>query len=124
MHSTIYTIHGHNDAKVQAVMVEMAKLGAPIIRVVDLGDSYMAIEGTHRLEAACRLGIAPELIVLEQSDMVEADSLDIDGLQAGESYTAGEIAGELESQGSGCYRIEYDGTLTLVFNGQFIPNYV
>ncbi len=71
MHSRIYTMHGHNNRRVAEVMAEMEKLGTPSIRVVDCGDHYMAIEGTHRMEAACRLGIAPNLIVLDQDELVE-----------------------------------------------------
>jgi hypothetical protein len=120
MITTLYTIHGHSDAKVETVMTEMAMLGTPQVRVVDCGDHYMALEGTHRLEAAARLGIVPNLIVLEQDELVSADTLDWDYLQAGESYTAGELAGEIYSDGSGCYKIE-DGLLRLIFNGRFIP---
>lgn len=119
--TTLYTMHGHNEAHVERVMAEMAALGAPTVRVVDCGDHYMALECTHRLEAAARLGIAPALVVLDQSDMVDADSLDIDILQAGQSYTAGELAGEVYSDGCGCYRIEADGTIELRFNGRHIP---
>lgn len=119
-HSVLYTIHGHNDAKVEAVMAEMGTLGAPTIRVVDCGDNYMALEGTHRIEAAARLGIAPNIVILDQDDLVEADSLDWDYLQQGESYTAAELASEVYSDGCGCYRIE-DGLLTLKFNGTHIP---
>lgn len=119
---TLYTIHGHNEHKVLRVMTEMQTLGAPTIRVVDCGDHYIAIEGTHRLEAAARLGIAPNLVVLEQGDLVPASSLDcIDHLNQAECYAAGEIASELYSVGSGCYMIEDEGMLSLVFNGRHIP---
>lgn len=120
MITTLYTIHGHSEAKVEAVMADMANLGAPSIRVVDCGDHYMALEGVHRLEAAARLGIAPNLIVLEQDDLVEADSLDWPDLARGESYTAGDLAGEVSGDQRGCYKIE-DGLLTLTFNGRFVP---
>lgn len=119
--SALYTIHGHNEARVAQVMEEMQHLGAPSIRVVDCGDHYMALEGVHRFEAAARLEIAPKLIVLSQDDMVEASSLDWDWLLSGESYTAAELASEAYSQGSGCYRIEDDGTISLRFNGHHIP---
>lgn len=116
--STLYTIHGHNEAKVAAVMAEMATLGTPTIRVVDCGDYYMALEGVHRLEAAARLGIAPNLTVLESDALVEADSLDWPDLERGAaSYAAGELAGEVSGDQRGCYKIE-DGLLTLTFNGR------
>lgn len=74
MSTTLYTIHGHNEARVLQVMEEMRTMGAPTIRVVDCGDHYMAIEGTHRLEAAARLEVAPNLVVLEQDELVAAAS--------------------------------------------------
>jgi hypothetical protein len=122
MVTTLYTIHGFNEAHVEAVMAEMRTLGAPTIRVVDCTDHYMAIEGTHRLEAAARLGLSPNLAVLDQDETIEIDSLDIDGLETDRPYTAGEIAAEVYSDGAGCYRIE-DGQLTLAFNGRHIPTY-
>lgn len=117
----LYTIHGHNDAKVLQVMDEMRRLGAPAVRVVDCADHYMALEGTHRLEAAARLGIVPNLVILAQDELVAADSLDWDYLQAGERYTAGELAAEVYSDGAGCYAIDQDGRLDLTFNGRFVP---
>lgn len=119
--STLYTIHGHNDAKVARIMDEMWSLGAPVVRVVDCGDYYMALEGVHRLEAAARLGIAPKLIELAQDDLVAAASLDWQDLQSGESHSAGELAGEVSGDQRGCYKID-DGLLTLVFNGRFAPS--
>lgn len=115
---TIYTIHGIDAEKVEAVVQEMRSLGAPKIRVVDCADHYMAIEGTHRLAAACKLGIVPELIVLAQDDMVAADSLDTEYFAAGESYTAGEVAGEMHSESCGAYRIAEDGTLECQYAGK------
>ena len=106
--------------KIARVMGEMQSLGAPVVRVVDCGDHYMALEGVHRLEAAARLGIAPNLIVLDQDELVAADSLDWQDLQSGESYAAGELAGEINGDNRGGYRID-DGLLTLVFNGRFVP---
>ncbi len=122
MITSLFTLHGHNEQYVLAVMDEMRNLGAPKIRVVDCGDHYVAIEGVHRLEASARLGIAPNLVVLDKNEMIEADSLDIEIFQSGENYTAGEIAGKCYSQGSGCYHIDEDGTLTLVFNGRWVPD--
>ena len=91
---TIYTMHAATPDHLSEVMAEMRKLGVPTVRVVDCGDYYMALEGTHRLHAAADLGLAPALVVLAQDELVEADSLDWQDLQAGEIYTAGELAGE------------------------------
>ena len=121
MVTTLITIHGINETYLAAVMATMRTLGAPTVRVVDCGDHYVAVEGTHRIEAAARLGLAPVLDVLEQDTLVQADSLDLDWLQAGESYTAGEIAGEVYTVTSGIYRIERDGTVALVSASPIIP---
>jgi hypothetical protein len=94
---TLYTIHATDADHLAEVTAEMRVLGAPTVRVVDCGDHYMALEGTHRLHAAADLGLAPNLIVLAQDDLVAADSLDWDyrGLWVAASYTAGELAGEV-----------------------------
>jgi hypothetical protein len=111
MISVLYLIHTVDPAKLATVKAEMLTLGAPTIRVVDCGDHYMAIEGCHRLVAAAELGITPILDVLGQDDMIEANSLDIDAFQAGETYTAGEIAGELHGMHNPVLKINRDGTL-------------
>lgn len=110
----LYTIHGVKPSKVERIVREMQTLGAPSIRVVDCGDHYRALEGTHRLAAAEQLRIAPQLVILAPDDLVRADSLDWPDLQEDQTYTAGELAAEIASSGNGCYSIEYDGTLRLV----------
>jgi hypothetical protein len=62
----------------EAVKAQMLKDGAPVIRVVDCTDYYQAIEGSHRLTAAYELGIDPKFIVLDQDDIVNIDTLDLD----------------------------------------------
>jgi len=111
MISALYLIHAVDPAKLAAIKAEMLTLGAPTIRVVDCGDHYMALEGCHRLAAAAELGIAPVLDVLDQDDMIDADSLDIDAFQAGKTYTAGEVAGELHGMHNPVLKINRDGTL-------------
>lgn len=111
MIDSLYTPHKVDGAKLEAVTADMARLGAPTIRVVDCGDHYMALEGCHRLAAAAALGIAPNLVILEQEDLVDADTLDIDGLERGETYTAGEVAGNLHDTRNPVYTISHDGRL-------------
>ena len=89
----------------------MQLLGAPTIRVVDCGDYLMALEGVHRIAAAAQLGIALDIDILDQADMVAADSLDWQDLQRGETYTAGELAGEAYSPSCGIYRLNDDDTV-------------
>lgn len=66
---------------------------------------------THRVSAAAELGVALNLDILEQDDLIAADSLDWQDLQAGESYTAGELAGEAYSPSCGIYRLNDDDTV-------------
>ncbi|MBF6615549.1 MAG: hypothetical protein ITG07_02365 [Candidimonas sp.] len=104
---TIYTIHAPDTEKLEQVIAEMRELGAPTIRVVDCGDFFMALEGSHRVPAAAELGITPTLVVLEQDDLVDADSLDWqDYLQEGQQYTAGELAGEVRGHGNCAYSFD------------------
>lgn len=93
----IYAIHAPFADRLEAVKMEMAVMGAPTIRVVDCGDYYMALEGSHRLAAAHALGLTPELIVFEQDDVLDITQFDwFDAANWGETaYAAGEVAGEL-----------------------------
>lgn len=109
--ATLYTIHAVDKAKLQGVIAEMGTLGSPKIRAVNCGDYLMALEGTHRIAAAAKLGVALDLVILEQDEMVAADSLDWQDLCAGESYTAGELAGEAFSPSAGIYRLNTDNTV-------------
>jgi len=95
----IYTIHAPEANKLSAVKTEMQRLGAPIIRVVNCGDYYMALEGSHRIAAAHDLGIEPELVVYDQDDSLEISSFDwYDSANWAETVCpAGEVAGELYS---------------------------
>jgi len=97
--ATIYSIHAPFADRLEAVKSEMAALGAPTIRVVDCGDHFMALEGSHRLAAAHALGLEPKLLVFEQDDMIDITQFDwFDEANWGETtYQAGEVAGELFS---------------------------
>lgn len=110
---TLYTIHGVDQAKLAGVIAEMAVLGSPKIRAVDCGDYLMALEGVHRIAAAAHLGFALDLEILDQAALIKADSLDWQDLQRGESYTAGELAGEAFSPSCGIYRLHDDNTVTV-----------
>lgn len=109
--TTLYTIHAIDKIKLAGVVAEMQQLGSPSIRVVDCGDYLMALEGVHRIAAAAQLGIALDLEILAQDDLVAADSLDWQDLQRGEQYTAGELAGEAYSPSCGIYRLNHDDTV-------------
>ena len=125
---TLYTIHGPDAEHLEEVMAQMRVLGAPVVRVVDCGRWLMALEGCHRLMAACRLGVAPVLVVLGEDDLLAPGDL---GWSRGgwsrdrwedRSYTAGELARERhrvahDEETGGCYRVDDEGLLELVYAG-------
>lgn len=90
----IYAIHRAEPDRLETVKAEMLELGAPAIRVVDAGDSYIALEGSHRLAAAHQLGIMPILEVLEEDEEIDPDDFDWGEFHQ-DVATAGEAAGEL-----------------------------
>lgn len=67
----VIAIHAAEPAKLAEVKSEMARLGAPKVRVIAYGDNqYLALEGSHRLAAAAELGMPVDL------DIVDLDSGD------------------------------------------------
>jgi hypothetical protein len=102
--TTVYTINKADPSHLEKVKADMAQLGAPKIDVVDCGDYYMALEGSHRLIAAEELGITPEFRVFEQHDAIDIAAYDwfndANWVDQDASYTAGEVAGELFSVSS------------------------
>lgn len=97
--TTIYAIHGTDEDKLQGVIAEMRTLGAPTIEVVDCGDHYQALEGSHRLAAAHALGLVPTLVIREQDEIIDITKYDWfdEANWAETSYPAGEVVGELFS---------------------------
>lgn len=96
---TIYAIHAPEPAKLAAVTAQMQAMGAPTIEVVDCGDHYMALEGSHRLAAAHALGLTPVLTVREQDEVIDISGYDwFDAANWAETtYPASEVAGEIFS---------------------------
>ena len=97
--TTIYAIHAPTPNRLAVVTAEMQTMGAPTIEVVDCGDYYQALEGSHRLAAAHSLGLTPTLVVREQDEMLDITGYDWFEAQnwAETKYTAGEVAGEVFS---------------------------
>ena len=93
----IYAIHSTNADHLATVTAKMETLGAPTIRVVDCGDHYIALEGSHRIAAAHALGMEPILEIYDQDDVIEIG--EYDWFEAcdwcGTSHAAGEVAGAL-----------------------------
>ena len=111
---TLYTIHPTDAKKLQEVIAQMSILGSPTIRAVECSDYLMALEGTHRIAAAAVLSLPINLVILEQYDIVQSDSLDWQDLEPGESYTAGFLAGEAFNRTSGIYHLQNDYTVEAV----------
>lgn len=97
MEITVYAIHAPEAAKLAGVISEMMRLGAPTIKVIDCGDYYMALEGSHRLAAAAALKINPILEFIGRDEEIDISGSDWFEPQnwAQTVYPAGEIAGEL-----------------------------
>jgi hypothetical protein len=112
--SILRAIHPVGDTKLEEVKAEMRRCGPPEIRAVEFNNCYMAIEGSHRLQAAAELGYPVKLEVLSRNHLVEASTLDLDWLEPGKSYAAGYIAGQLYSPHNPIMTINPDGTLTPV----------
>lgn len=95
----VYAIHAPDSDHLVQVAREMQAMGAPRIEVIDCGDYYMAMEGSHRLAAAAELGLSPEFVVYAQDDLIDVTRYDwYDSANWAEShYSAGEVAGELYS---------------------------
>jgi len=55
----------------QKVKEDVLKYGIPVIRVVQRGDEYIAIEGSHRCAACKELGIVPKIQVISESEYLE-----------------------------------------------------
>jgi hypothetical protein len=98
---TVYAIHKPEADKLAQVVTEMRALGAPTIEVVDCGDHYQALEGSHRLAAAAELGLTPKFMVHAQDEIIDITRFDwyeeLIGNFAETEYAAGEIAGEVYS---------------------------
>lgn len=71
----IYTMHDVDQEKLESVMVEMKRLGPPIIRACWQGDHYCALEGTHRVEAARILGMPVIIQAMDEDDEFENHDL-------------------------------------------------
>jgi len=78
----IVLLHNHYDeSHLEVVIEEMKVLGAPTIRVYDLGFDGLvqAIEGCHRLRACEALGIEPNLEFVDgECPLADIDGLDVD----------------------------------------------
>jgi len=99
MEVTVYAIHAPEAGKLASVIADMDRMGVPTIRVIDCGDHYMALEGSHRLAAAAALEIDPIFEVIDQDDEINISGFDWFEPQNWDRtvYQAGEVVGELFS---------------------------
>lgn len=76
----VVPVHEHYDeGHLSKVANEMSKLGPPTIRVVKGNDGqFYAIEGTHRLRAAEASDTPVALRVLDDSEEIDLNTLDMD----------------------------------------------
>lgn len=105
--STLYAPHAPNRKRLTEVVSDMARLGPPTIRAVRDGNVYFAIEGSHRIAAAHRLGMTPIIKEIAMTDRVRHDFDDI-----GDRNTVAEIvaylSGEHEHGPSGASWLAYE----------------
>jgi hypothetical protein len=69
----IYAPHPPEEEKLEVVVKEMRDWGAPTLRAVRIGLEYFALEGSHRLAAAHKLGVIPILSMLRPEDTLPTD---------------------------------------------------
>ena len=77
----IAVLHNHFDTEhLEHVVKEMRTLGAPTIRIYNLGfgDMYQALEGCHRLRACELLGVTPDFEMVDAEETVESLNLDFE----------------------------------------------
>ncbi len=74
----IALLHNHyNQEQLEKVQAEMMVLGAPTIRAIwsEMYETWMAVEGCHRLRAAHALGLTPiiEDVTNEETITIQLD---------------------------------------------------
>jgi hypothetical protein len=68
--------HDHFDAaKLGTVKAEMRALGAPVIKAVNCGEFFVALEGSHRIRAAKELGFELFIEEVEYSETATTDEI-------------------------------------------------
>lgn len=112
----VYSLHQPRAAHLAAVTHLMRGLGAPLIRVVDCTDFWVAIEGTHRLRAACDLGVVPQFLVHEPNELITVANMDIADMfpDGTVQLPAHEVAQYCVGPGGSAYEVAANGTLICV----------
>lgn len=111
MNVKIRALHEPDAELLDLVVAQMRELGPPTIEVVDCGDYYAALEGSHRLAAAARLGLSPRLVVRAADEMLDASAYDwFDEVFFPDAdYRAGDLVRRLHWRPASLYEFREDG---------------
>ena len=78
---TIIPLHEVRDAaKRDALMASMTKVGwqgRPILAVRQADGALMAITGSHRIDAARRVGVTPDVLIIDDVTMSDGTELSV-----------------------------------------------
>jgi hypothetical protein len=95
MTTTVITINETDADHLAHVIEQMRVLGAPTIRCArdEARGVLLALEGSHRIAAAIKLGIAPHLVALDDDTMLDCEEIGYDdcGWFDGEPAAVGDI---------------------------------
>jgi hypothetical protein len=77
----VILLHRHYDSSdLEEVRTQMAALGSPTIRAIEVACYCVAIEGCHRLRAAKADGVPVRIEMLDEDGEIDLDTLDLDTL--------------------------------------------
>lgn len=95
---TLCAPHPPDAYHLRRVIEFMARSGAPVIRAVWMGAHWQAIEGSHRIAAARRLNLLPQIVQLQPSDRVANHDI----WESGHRPTASRIVETIAGWRYGC----------------------
>jgi hypothetical protein len=76
--TTIFACNKTDTDRLAGVVDAMRKLGAPRIRAIRCAGLLFAVEGSHRLAAASKLGLSPQIEVVADLDLEWPEETDED----------------------------------------------
>lgn len=106
---TVIALHEVDADKLEDVIAAMRELGAPTVRVIDAAGYLWAVEGTHRLEAASRLGLTPRIVRLTEADCPVVLDLDGDEREWGWEELCAYVVNTMGGAYGTIYEIESEG---------------
>jgi len=82
MYKLIYCLNPVNEMHLSKVMRDMLSYNeGPTFKAIDMDGYYVALEATHRIEAARRLGYAVTPIPVHRDEIIRSDK--VEGLEIG-----------------------------------------